>query len=144
MKSVINNINRIMIICLIFIVSIVIFEKKVYARDPDAFDKNITTDTSIKGDSSTGLPQLDGGYKPSANLGGTSKNIVVTILNILTVLGIVAVVIGIALVGFGTILGSASEKAIAKEKYVGLLIAAIVITAGSTIAKVLVKVAENL
>lgn len=87
---------------------------------------------------------MDGGYKPSANLGGTSKNIVVTILNILTVLGIVAVVIGIALVGFGTILGSASEKAIAKEKYVGLLIAAIVITAGSTIAKVLVKVAENL
>lgn len=94
--------------------------------------------------SEDGLPDLDGGYKPTVQMGTSSKNIVSTILSVLTVLGIVAAVIGIALIGFGTILGSASEKAAGQEKYIGIVIASLLITGGSVIAKLLINFAENL
>lgn len=91
-----------------------------------------------------GLPDLDGNYKPTVQMGDSSKNIVSTILGILTVLGIVVGVVGIALIGFNTILGSASEKAAGQEKYVGIVIAALLITGGSVIAKFIINFAENL
>ena len=95
--------------------------------------------------SNTGLPDLNNdSYKPTAQIGDSTVTMVSTILSVLTGLGIVAVIIGIALIGFNTILGSASEKAVNQEKYVGILIAALLITGGSVIAKFFINFAENL
>ena len=41
-------------------------------------------------------------------------------------------------------MGSASDKAVAKEKFVGLFVAAVVILGGSTVAKMIASVAESL
>ena len=49
-----------------------------------------------------------------------------------------------ALIGFGTILGSANEKAQGQEKYVGLVIAALLITGGSVLAKLIINIAESI
>ena len=91
-----------------------------------------------------GKPNLEGNYRPTVQMGSNSKNIVSTILGVLTVLGIGIGVIGIALIGFNSILGSASEKAAGQEKYVGIVIAALLITGGSVIARFIINFAENL
>lgn len=94
-----------------------------------------------------GLPNLDDtGYKPTVSLstGGSAFNIITQILSVLTVVGIIAVVIAIALIGFNTILGSASEKADYQQKLVGVVIAGIFMIAGSTIAKFIISIAENI
>lgn len=93
----------------------------------------------------TGLPNLgDPNYRPTVQLEGTPKTIIATILGVLQAIGGILIVISIALIGFNTIMGSASEKAIAKEKFVGLFIAAVVILGGSTLAKMIASVAESL
>lgn len=105
---------------------------------------NVYGDDSVSGDTSKGLPEINTNLVPSADVSGDAKTFVEVALGALQVVGIVAVVVGIGLIGFNTILGSASEKAVAQEKYVGIVIAAIIITAGSTIAQFLIQAAENL
>lgn len=102
--------------------------------------------STVTGDESTGLPNIGPGYKPTVDLGdtGTSKDIIEKILGVLTVLGAISIVISIALIGFNSIMASASEKAVNQEKFVGLLIAAAVMTGGSTIAQMIIKFAESI
>lgn len=101
---------------------------------------------SVTGDESTGLPDINSNYKPRVDFGstGTSKSIIEKILGVLVALGGIVGVISIALIGFNTILGSASEKAANQEKYIGVLIGAALITSGSIIAQMIVKFAESI
>jgi len=100
--------------------------------------------SNLQGNSSGGLPNLkDSGYKPKVTL-GVAAVIFSRILGFLTVIGILVTVVGIALIGFGSILGSAGEKAEAQTKLVGIVIAAIVITSGSAIANLIISVAESI
>lgn len=92
--------------------------------------------------SSDGIPNT-GMYEPTIKTNPIAKGMLQKILAILQVIGVIATVIAIALVGFKTILGSASEKAIEKEKYMGILIAAIMITSGITIARFIIIAVES-
>ena len=83
-------------------------------------------------------------YKPGTpTLGTTTSQKVGIILSALQAVGAIGIVVAIALIGFDMILGSASEKAISKEKMIGILMAAIMITGGTTIAKVIVNIANG-
>lgn len=88
------------------------------------------------------LPSLDLDYKPTAQ-NGKIINITETILGVIIAVGAILIVVFIALTGFGMILGSASEKAVAKEKFAGYLIAAVILTGGATIAKIIISIAET-
>lgn len=147
--------SKIFKILLISLLCIISCSCNVYARQvpngPGRFEDDFhpvpivppEESTPVDGDSATGLPTLDNNYKPTADVTG-SKSTIQLILGVLTVIGVVAIVVGTVLIGFNTILGSASEKAIAQEKYVGLVIAAVIIIAGSTIAKFLISTVEKL
>ena len=104
------------------------------------------TSNRVEGNSDKGLPTLDNSYKPEVTIttGGSVMKIVVTILSTLTVVGVVVIVVSIALIGFNSILGSANGKAQGQEKYIGLFIAALVITGASILAKMIITVAESL
>lgn len=106
---------------------------------------NPSKDTSItvEGDTSKRYPTLDSNYKPGVE-GSKVIEITNSILGVIMVIGVICIVVFIALTGFGTILGSASEKAELKSKFVGYIIAAILITSGATIAKLIISVAETL
>lgn len=93
------------------------------------------------GGGSVGLPSLEG-YGPNIS-SGRATQIISSILGVFTVLGTVMVVVAIAIIGFNTILGSASEKAEYNQKLVGVIIATIILTCGSIIARVLIGVAEK-
>lgn len=108
-------------------------------RDSDAESGNLT----VQGNQDEGLPELGSGYKPTVSL-GTAQEKVEIILGALTVIGVIIVVIAIALIGFNTILGSASEKADYQVKIIGILIGGIMMVSGSTIAQVIIKFAENI
>lgn len=92
--------------------------------------------------SSDGIPNT-GMYEPTIDTNPIAKGMLQKILAILQVIGVIATVIAIALAGFKTILGSASEKAMEKEKYMGILIAAIMITSGITIARFIISAVES-
>ena len=92
-----------------------------------------------KGSGSTGLPSLDS-FTPSITLGGAST-IVGGILGVLMIVGTVLIVVSLALIGFLTILGSASEKADYQQKLVGVIFAGIFMVASSSIAKLIISVA---
>lgn len=98
--------------------------------------------------SSTGLPALDDGYRPTVSITGDGSSrfekIIIKLLNFLTVLGICVIVVATAVVGFDSMLGSANQKAIAKEKYIGLIIAALILVVGSVLARVVINVAESI
>ena len=66
------------------------------------------------------------------------------ISSVLFVIGIISTAVLLAVIGFTTMLGSANEKALAQEKYMGFLVGAILITTISTIAKVIIQVAEKM
>lgn len=83
-------------------------------------------------------------FKPTVSMGTSTANIVSKILGVLTMLGVAATFIGIALIGFNTLMGSASEKAVNQEKYVGIVIAALLIAGVSSIAKVIIGFAESI
>jgi len=87
------------------------------------------------------LPSL-GNYKPTMENG---KLIEVTevVLGAIIAIGCILIVVFIAVTGFGMILGSAEEKAVAKEKFGGYLIAVVILTGGATIAKLIISVAET-
>mgnify|MGYP003305453666 CR=1 FL=1 len=101
------------------------------------------TSTTVQGDAGQNLPTLDDSFKPSVTL-GSAESIINSILGILTVVGIIAFVVGIALIGLGSILGSAGEKAEAQTKLVGVVIAGLIMIGGSTIAKFIISIAENI
>lgn len=101
-------------------------------------------DATVTGDESIGLPDLNNGYKPTTDLGGTGEEIVGKILGVAIAIGGIAGVISIALIGFNTILGSASEKAANQEKYIGVLVGAILITSGSIIARIIMSFADKI
>lgn len=84
-------------------------------------------------------------YQPSIHdADRVTGSVIPKILGILQVIGVALIVVSGALIGFNTILGSASEKAVNQEKFVGLVIAALILTAGTTLAKFLIDFAENI
>lgn len=96
---------------------------------------------SEKNSSSDGIPNT-GMYKPTIDPNPISRGKLEKILSILQVIGVIGTVIAVAFVGLKTILGSANEKAIEKEKYMGILVAAVMITSGITIAKFIISIVE--
>lgn len=106
-------------------------------------DGGSDTSGEVGGSSEIGLPTLDETYRPVVGE-GRATNIVVSILNVLTAVGVVAIVIAVTLIGFGSILGSASEKALGQEKMVGIIIAAVLMIGGSIIVKLIISVAESI
>lgn len=112
---------------------------------PDTHDGGgTTTESDSTGGIGSGLPDLDSGYAPTVQMGDSFKGRISTVLGVLTILGVIGTAVGLALIGLGTILGSASEKAANQEKYVGIVIAAILITGASVIAKFIISFAENI
>ena len=105
--------------------------------------KSYALEPQVAGSDELGLPLLSDNYKPSVEE-GTSINIISKLLGILTVVGVVAIAISIGIIGFSSILGSAGEKAVAQEKYMGIVIAALLITGGSILARIIISVAENI
>ena len=83
-------------------------------------------------------------FNPSIDGTDGAITVIEGILNFLLVLGVVVTVISIALIGFSAILGSASEKADAQGKYIGIVIGAILITSVCAIAKFIIHFAENI
>ena len=110
---------------------------------PPGENPSTTPSTTVTGDPDQNLPTLDDRFKPEADL-GSGQSMVEIILSILTVIGVLAVVIGIALIGFGSILGSAGEKAEAQTKLVGIVIAGIIIMCGSMLARTIMSLAETM
>lgn len=88
------------------------------------------------------LPSLDIGYKPTIQ-GGKLIEVTNIVLGAIIAIGAILITVFIAITGFGMILGSAEEKAVAKEKFGGYLIAAIILTGGATIARVIISIAET-
>ena len=86
-----------------------------------------------------GLPDL-GLFEPSVSPGGATS-IIGKILSILRIIGAIMVVVSIAVIGFNSILASASEKAEYQQKLVGVLFAGIFMVASTSIAKWLMSVA---
>ena len=75
-------------------------------------------------------------YKPEPQQNTKMKSIVGTIL------GAFAIVLGIAVVGFQILLGSANDKADGKGKAIGFIIGAIMLFSITTIAKLVISAVE--
>lgn len=115
----------------------------------DMEQKEYTTNiriATITGDTEKGLPNINTNYKPKVDLGttGTTKNVIETILGALTVISVITVLLAIALIGFNIITGTASEKAVNQEKLIGILIAAAVLTGGTSLIRIIMGFAENI
>ena len=70
------------------------------------------------------------------------NSIVGTILGALQIIGGFAIVLGIAVVGFQILLGSANDKADGKGKAIGFIIGAIMLFSITTIAKLIISAVE--
>lgn len=90
---------------------------------------------------SDGIPNT-GKYQPSIDTNPISRGILEKILSILQVIGVIGIVISVAMLGFKTVMGSASDKAVEQEKYGGILIATVMITSGISIAKFIISTLE--
>ena len=90
----------------------------------------------------TGLPSLDL-YRPTVSAGGATA-VIGRILGILMTLGAIMITVSIAIIGFNSILGSASEKAEYQQKLMGVVFAGIFMVASSAIAKMIMNVATSL
>ena len=91
------------------------------------------------------LPNLnDDGYKPVAEDSGNATTIISKIMGALTIVGIILLIIAIAIIGYNTIIGSASDKAFEKEKMIGLAIGAAILIGCSSLAQMLISAAETL
>ena len=66
-------------------------------------------------------------YKPEPQQNTKMNSIVGTILGALQIIGAFAIVLGIAVVGFQILLGSANDKADGKGKAIGFIIGAIML-----------------
>lgn len=67
-----------------------------------------------------------------------------SILSVLSVVGVIVTVILLAVLGFFSILGSAEEKHDIQFKLTGFIVGAILITATSTIAKIIIEFSEKI
>lgn len=81
-------------------------------------------------------------YKPEPQQNTKMNSIVGTILGTLQVIGAFAIVLGIAVVGFQILLGSANDKADGKGKAIGFIIGAIMLFSITTIAKLVISAVE--
>lgn len=109
-------------------------------------ENNSHTDTgSGNAGAGTGLPSLDI-FQPTLAPGeaGGIMQIIGKILGVLRILGAIMTVVSIAIIGFGTILGSASEKAEYQQKLAGVMFAGIFLIASTSIAKMIISIVENM
>lgn len=81
-------------------------------------------------------------YKPEPQQNTKMNSIVGTILGALQIIGAFAIVLGIAVVGFQILLGSANDKADGKGKAIGFIIGAIMLFSITTIAKLIISAVE--
>ena len=81
-------------------------------------------------------------YKPEPQQNTKMNSIVGTILGELQIIGGFAIVLGIAVVGFQILLGSANDKADGKGKAIGFIIGAIMLFSITTIAKLVISAVE--
>ena len=86
-------------------------------------------------------------YKPEPQQNTKTNSIVGaemvgTILGALQIIGAFAIVLGIAVVGFQILLGSANDKADGKGKAIGFIIGAIMLFSITTIAKLIISAVE--
>ena len=88
-----------------------------------------------------GLPDLSL-FEPSVSAGSMTERIG-KVLGILMILGTVIIVVAVVMIGFNTILGSASEKAEHQQKLTVVIFAGIFMLASSAIAKFLISIAET-
>lgn len=127
------------LICMaIFIVllSSFISSLAVYADNSDSqSDGEASTTQEDNSSSKNGYPSNLEEFKPQITSSEKANGIIGSILGILQVVGGILIVLAIAYIGFLTILGSAEEKASYKGRAVGIVIAAIMIFLGSTIAQ---------
>ena len=139
--NIIKILEKIALITILFFICFsLFFEMPSYASEvPDEGYEG----SAVAGDADKGLPSLNDNYKPKAS-NGKPIEIVEKILGVLTIIGVIAMVIVVAVMGFGLILGSASDKALKQEQMVGLLIAAALITGGSLIARIIISAAESM
>lgn len=116
---------------------------KPFSNVSNAMDAGLAFgDDKVSGaTTSDGIPNT-AKYQPSINTNPISRGILEKILSILQVVGIIGIVISVAMLGFKTVMGSASDKAVEKEKYVGILIAAVMIISGISIAKFIISAIE--
>lgn len=81
-------------------------------------------------------------YQPIPVKSDSFDSKVAAILSILQVIGVITIVIGITIMGFNTILGSAEEKAVEQKKAIGVIVGAIMIFGVTTIAKFIISIVE--
>lgn len=81
-------------------------------------------------------------YKPEPQQNTKMNSIVGTILGALQIIGGFAIVLGIAVVGFQILLGSANDKADGKGKAIVFIIGAIMLFSITTIAKLVISAVE--
>lgn len=99
----------------------------------------------VSGESSGNkLPNTDLFVPPVADLksGGRTQEMISKVLGVLELLSQIAIVVAIAIIGFNSILGSASEKAEWNQKLIGVVIAAVVLVAASKVAQLVINIAE--
>lgn len=101
-------------------------------------------DIPIEGDADQMLPTLGEGYRPTVTSATKAKDIISKILGFMRVLGIVVMVVAVAAIGFCTIMGSANDKAVSQEKFVGIFIASLMLIGGSSLAIMIMSAAEKL
>ena len=85
------------------------------------------------------IPVDTGSFRPEIQDGKLIDSAEI-ILGAIVAVGGVLITVFIAITGFGMILGSAEEKAVAKEKLIGYIIAAVVLFGGATIVNFLIDI----
>lgn len=119
------KIIKILFIIMILLVTIIIFNTNISYADV------------------SGLPDLSQ-YKPELNVGDNSITLIAKLLDVMTTIGVIITIVAVALIGFNMITGSAEEKAVSKEKFVGILIAGIIISSSTLIVQAIISIIEKM
>lgn len=144
--------NNILKIVTVMILLMIVFSCKfVYAASyqsetNDAGGGRTNSPTTSDESSDQKLPGTSLFEPPHADLKteGKMQEIVSQILGIIELLSQIAIVIAVAIIGFNSVLGSASEKAEWNQKLIGIVIAAGVLVATSKIAQLIINIAEEI
>ena len=124
---------KVTIISIFIIITIFLLQQKSYAD----------SDEASVGDSGVGSSILNTkDYEPFLEKSDSFNSKVATLLSILQVVGVIAIVVGISIMGFNTIMGSAEEKAVEQKKAIGLIVGAVMIFGVTTIAKFIISTIE--